>query len=119
MQQKRTRNKRKRRAIRADYFFIIVLILLASIMFYKELTKNEIDNTGAKGIAKVISIKHIYKQGLVIVYEYTYNGKKYLNRKSVGSRDEAKEYLDKFYEIRILDKSPDKSLIYLNKEVIR
>lgn len=107
-----------RKLMKNDYIFIVVIILFLTIGFYKFYKSKEIIENGIIGTAQVVSVEHVYNQGLVIIYEYSYNNKKYTNRKSVESREIGNKYLNKVYEIKILQNSPGESLINLQKEIL-
>lgn len=104
--------------MKSDYIFMVVIILLTTIGLYKYYKSKEIVENGIISKAQVISVKHIHNQGLVVIYEYSYNNKKYTNRKSIESRKIGNKYLNKFYEIKILTDSPSESLINLEKEIL-
>ncbi|UBZ13996.1 hypothetical protein LDL77_19210 [Flagellimonas marinaquae] len=106
-----------KKTIRADYIFIIFTVLLLLVFFYKEFTIRKVECKGVYAIARVTNVEHVYNQGLFIIYEYEYNNKRYTGRKSVGSRKKAEKYLNKFFEITLLEDEPESSIININKEV--
>jgi len=104
---------------------ILTLSLIAiGYMIYLHIAKsNEMDKYGLYNIGRIVEYKFHIEGIYGGRYEYYYKGVKYISHSFLGEEgfvglsNKDKVYVGKYFLIKISSKNPEKSEIYLDKEV--
>ena len=104
-----------KKVMRGDILFILLIVTFLSIFIYRIYYRKEINNNPITTVAYANEIFSARRSNMNIVLKYCFDNVEYEALKAV--KENPKEYLYKYYKIKISNINPDKYLIDLNKEV--